>query len=700
MKYMIVLLYVLCIVLISFRIYKLFKTPSCGGTLNPNLRYCKEDTLVVNQTIPEDECNPISLDEKTRLFLEFVRYLSQKPTSSYVSLHLETKFQSQIENIESGNMIFSIPPLLKLLPSDFGQNEITPYGVMSFYNTYIRKCISNTEKLCQLFPLFCNNIPHSIGQCPFDVNDGNQNLEIEDVSFFNLVGLLGTFSLNERQVLVLYYDMPLEMLDLNYWSFTLYLADRLKKNEKCRPYRQTYLASLLPPMNCFHTPALAQKRFNPLRGTGNVLKQGHLSFYLVVSLNETLGNTVKNYLEERNETDFVHLFSIPKKMTIDERLPNPNGLTENDPLYDPKTDRLSMFLRLSPSPSSDKSKLRDYIYSKDNGAQVCFMTFNNKIMKENNNEKTMIIQPRMIPSIFPETERISSLFHELNSKLWGFMYQSQFYGERLATRHTLFNIFSPLTPSILNTKTQLYENGMQAIQMAGCAQGDNPDAIYRLSEGICLGDEDVMMAICVNHARFGNCLYNNINVLDLNKAYSFASVSYDSSFDVDYYIVLTGRNQELLETTKTRLENLFPNVSIVSVFIPTGPTVKEGIPKCHSIMMVERIYINTLYPSIIPSNNQTYHLQDLFGEDYNEINENVDEDVWNSLLNVTAPDVKTLLPPIYLKFSYPSYRRMIMIGSLSTLLILIIFGIQRIYSQVVMEKGFSSGNKSRKESNT
>ena len=708
-RYLIVLLVVvvtLTLLLLGYALYRRLSPPTCGGYIDPTQRYCAEDgTMISGKTIPEETCNPMDEYARQELQLEFVSYMRRVQTSVQPRLResIDAKYAG-IADTYQGYMLFSIPSLLKILPSDFGQNEIAPYGVMSFFPTYLLRCLSSTDDdVCSLlFPnaspvvdVVCRTWVDSIktlspGLCPFDVNTSNPSLTIQDPRFFHLVGTLGAFSINQRQGVIMYIDLPVASLKLDYWSFTLYLGDRLKEDETCSPYRQTYLASLASPLSSYNVPAIAGKKMNALSGEGDVRVPGHVRGYIIVALDPSIAQSLIDLANERDDADFVHWMQIhPSKMIIDPSIPNPNRLTTDDPTYQPETDRISVFLRLSPSKDAtadDVDRLRKFVQYEppfqSSAVDLCFVDFQESVGTTNENDDgggRHVLGPIAIPPKISEVDTLQRTRDEWIRGWTSSVYHDNYAIRRLALRSTLFNVFSPFTPSILNTTTIPYRGGWQAIQLAGCAQGDNPDAIYRLSEGTCMATDDVMLGVFVNHAFYGNCVYNNVNVLDLNKAFSFASVSLDRNSEAAFYVVAVGRSQDRLDRVEASVRPRLPTtvpVKYYSIFVPTDSTMEGGVPLCHQIMMVERVYVNTQYASL-KDPVQRHSLHDVFGPDLRSVMEDADDDAWRSLVNVTAPDVTTLLPPVYFEIRYPSYRRQVFSVSLGLMTILLSVGMYR-----------------------
>lgn len=693
--YTFTIILILCLLSTLVSLYYVSRRPQCGGTLDPTMRYCDpvSSRLVTGSRIPEAECNPVTQIQKMEMATQFVEYMKRINLSATLDTQLLSILQTSFPqaNMYQGSLFFAIPPLLKLLASDFGQNELTPYGIVSFSDIYLKSCISNPSSFCrnvakgnELVDALCQQyIIHlgkqSVQQCPFKITDGNPDLRIHDIGFFDLIGSLGTFSLQYSQSLVLYYDFPVGSLPLNYWSFNLYLADRLAP-EACSPFRQTYLASLTPPLNCFMTPSIANKKFNPITGQGDLISPNRIRFYLIVSLSEDKTTEIMNSLKQNADKmpfDFIHVFKVPTRttsMVIDPSLPNPNRLGNDTPMYNPRTDRLSLFLRLSPDPlQEDTLALKNFVngnipFSK-NFCQICLVDFGQGDNEKINQQLLYgYQQPKYINPIINEKATLKSAYdtaiHSFRSSLY-----PKYSLTKLALRNSVLNIFAPLFSTILSTNKP-YMGGWQAIQLAGCAQADNPDTQYRLSGSACLSIDDAMIAVALNHARLGNCLYNNMNIIDLNKAFSVGSVTLTKDIDIDLYIVVVGRNVDVVDSMISLLRLKVKSdlkIGYYPIYIQTGPSIDGGVPMCHQILMVERVYVNMQYPSSKVADIE-YNLHDIYGSDLKQINYKFGEDGWSSLVNVAAPDLATLIAPLYFKTTFPSYKRTILYVCLGILI--------------------------------
>lgn len=676
-----ILLIVLILIIISGLIYLRLRNPRCGSDFNPNLRSCNDHGKIVVLDAPDTTCDPKNEFQYVTDILGFLEYISkiQARKNALYELLSQKQFKTY-----PGIFLFAIPELLRVLPTDFGQNQITPYGIVSFYDLY-KPCISNTVSFCDnLFGVEANAIQKAAcieylktsptNACPFLIHDTNPNIFIKDVNFFNYIGLLGSISVNYNQVVVMFVDLPVADLNLNYWSFNVYLADSLNPDAICSPYRQVYAASVVPPLNMFTAVAVSGKKFNPLTAQANTVVQGHVRLYLVIALDQNLADNVVRALPKE---DLVHIFKIPSAentMPIDDSLQNPNNITTRDRLFNPAFQRLACFLRLSPairSTEQNHQTLNDFIYMRQpytNNFNVCMVEFPSSSLLF-----AFPRFPQQISPVFSETCQLRQDYYHINRLLRQSISSGGFSNHKLKIRDTILNIFGPMYHNILNTKMP-YKGGYQAIQLAGNAQADNYDANYCLSEGVCLLDTDILVSIAINHSRFGNCIYNNINIVDINKSFGYASIDLDASVPYDYYIVLSGRNQQLLLLTQQRITSALQgySVKIDWIYLTTGASSDGAIPLCHQLLYVERVYVNLLYTSTHDPNT-IYDIRALFGNNLDELYPNVAEDAWTSLQMTTAPLSTVLLKPRYYKVSYDANWIKKILWSLIICIILIIF---------------------------
>ena len=682
----------LLIILIVLKLYLRLKHPYCGSNFNPNMRYC--DPKKAKLKTGDFSCDPKEAFQYNQYITQFLEYLHHAEQKSDHRLY--KYFSSHVQDVTPGLFYFAIPELLKLLPTDFGQNQYTPYGILSFFNAY-PSCISYINSLCHhLFQqtdenkfgeLFCvsflrwmkERFHHS---CPFPIKDINSDIVIEDVDFFNEIGLLGSFSMRTSQVTVLSIKFPVKTLDLNYWSFNLYLSDSLDANARCYPYRQTLVASIAPPFNIYTAASYDATPQNP------ILKE-FVSGFLIIASDKVLAEHTKKMLADAPffdaSRDFLHIMPIPSgknSMIIDPELPNPNSMASEDPMFHPEFQRLSLFLRLSPKPSasttaSENMKNVIYLRSELVSFEVLMINFPESSEKQLFGRPSL---PLMIDPPYNEIDVLQNEFRTISNRIHRRFWSKFYWTHRLACRNSVANLFAPLYRHILKNPDLQYKGGYQAIQMAGNGQGDNYDAQYRASGGCCLGNNDVLLSFSVNHAFFGNCISNSINLIDLNKAYGFASVQIDEQLSFPYYIVLFSRSNEILNRTETIIlseldDNLKNKIKIYKIFVRTGPSLEDGFPICHQALLIERVYLNTNYVSKT-SNATTYNLYNVFGENLSDgpSSDNKDDDRWKSLSNVVAPKNNLLIKPFYLRMTYSDKnpQTIVLIGIYT---ILILFGI-------------------------
>lgn len=701
MRILVSLCLVVIFILIALWLWWILRIPKCGGNINPNLRWCKNGKLVSGTPIPSDTCDPTTDSVRQESMVRFLGYITR--LTQQVSTQLGTSLEG-LGKVYPGMLVFAIPDLLRLLPSNFGQNYTTPYGMISFFQTF-PPCISDKAAYCHYLnrgvpgiePLLCNAYLRFLSKdktCPFPMTDSSPTAWIEDVSFFNALGMLGAFSVSPQQAIVFYTDLPVAELGLNYWSYVLYLADNLNPDQQCSPRQQIQFASLSSALNMLAAVGISGKKFNPLTAETGTVTPGHVKFYTILTSNQELAQTLQQRLQTSAPypADFVHVLPVPagpESTRLDPKFQNPNGLTTNDPAYDPTNQRLACFLRLSPSPRATEAqaaRLQDYIYARGDYTHMSEVV----LLESTLSATTSTAPPTTLFGLSTLSPMIPPMVNELVSWKKGFqqtrqkfIHQLQWTGysvASLAVRNSTLNVFAPLYRNVLHTK-QPYRGGFQAIQLAGNGLGDNPDSQYRLSQSACLLDTDILVAFCVNHAVLGNCIYNSINVLDTNRAYGYGAVVLDASFTEPYYLVLVGRNANLLQQAEIRIREglgeMASQVFIAKIPLRTGPSEKGDIPLCHQLLMIERVYVNTAYASSLGEG--VFHVEDLFGPLMNTLHQEAPEEAWKSLVNTTCPTNETLLAPVFWKISYSSqvYRRLLWTA---VLLFLILFVVVLLFS--------------------
>jgi len=697
------------VALFSVYLWWKWRIPQCGGNIDPTLRWCENNgKLVTGTPIPEAECDPSSSSQSLQAMTRFLGYITR--LSHEASPHrLLSSSLASFGKTRQGFLLFAVPDLLQLLPSDFGQNYTTPYGMISFYDAFL-PCIQDPAKFCEyisknqgetwkeLCTAYFQYKKQASGECPFSVTDHSPHAFVQDPNFFNALGLLGTFSLNANQAVVFFTDLPVADLGLNYWSYVLYMADSLDPNSKCSPRQQIVFASLSAPLNMLTAVGVSGKKFNPLTAeTGTVVK-GHVRFFTIIASDTQLAKSIQAQLQTSPPypVDFVHILEVPSgagSTKLDPLLENPNGLSMQDPAYHPNYQRLSCFLRLSPSPSTSTAvtsqNIQDFIFSRGayrQNSEVVLLETTTTTTVPTSNLYTSYRLPVMIPPPLDEVSQLSKAFHKTKK---AFVHRLQWTGysvHSLPTRNSTLNIFAPLFRNVLRTKHP-YLGGFQAIQLAGNGQGDNPDAQYRLSGSACLTDSDVLVAYCVNHAFFGNAVYNSVNVLDTNRAYGYGATVLDVSMQKPYYIVLMGRSLDTLNQTEARIREALSktsddhDVDMTKIPIRTGPSQEGSVPLCHQLLMVERTYLNPTFSSLTGSSSMTYRLTDLFGPRLDTLVETGPEEAWSSLANVTAPTNDTLISPAFFKVSYSpkTIQRLLLVTFFILVLLLLVWVTSVVY---------------------
>jgi len=704
------ILILVLILLFAFFIHQKLQNPTCGANISSTSQYCS-DGQIIRKTTPTscDPTNDAANYHNMSFFFEYITrvYLQESTLQS----DLENAFGK--ENVFKGNFIFAIPEILRILTSDFGNNASTPYGMMSFLQTYM-PCISQKTQFCQnlnpgetnsayqiLVSSACSeyiNLENKIQKpCPFVINDSNPNILIQNLETFNNLGALGSISLNYNQSIVLKGTIPLSSLHLNYWSFNLYLTDSFNPNVLCAPYEQVYAASIAPPLNAFTSVSISGKKFNPLTGQG-CLVEGQISFYIIVACEATLASQIQSKLDT-SSVDFMYVYKVPvspNSAITESSLPNPNQIQKEDAMFHPEYQRLNLFLRLSPNPRATATQLealKQFVYRKENLFQV-------SLVQQTLPSSPIFFKREELPTLLPppynEQQNLKIPYHDICKKVRKSLSSGGYSNFKLKTRNSLLNIMAPLYHSVLKTKLP-YKGGWQAIQLAGNAQADNYDANYFLSQSACLTDNDALVSISVNHSALGNGIYNSINIVDTNKAYGYNAVVLDRTYPYLYYVILIGRSASFLVQTESRLKQQLKglNVFFEKIIITTGDSIYGEVPLCHLLTQIERVYLNTVYSS--SSNpNQIYNLTKLFGDNLNQLlTENNDqEDVWKSLSNVVGCDPSTLIHTTFYKTTYldpkTTYARL---AVLFMILVLIVIFVISIYLIIRTKKPFKESQK-------
>ena len=555
--------------------------------------------------------------------------------------------------VYQGTFFFMTPELLQILPSDFGQNPISPYGVCNFSENFI-PCIHNVDAFCDtLVDENTNPYPADVlikdilsdmmtdvknnNKCIFTINDGNDKLQINNNNIFNQLGAIGTFSLTNNQAIVLKLSIPAKDLDLQYWSIIPYLADDLSKENICNPTYQIYFSSLLQPLNNFRAVTMTN---------GKKKAFDNISFIVILSVNQSLSSFLRQKLEA-SKSDFIYEMIIPtapNSFPLQDNLPNPNNITKQDTYFDNDTCRLCLLLRVTPNPESkDYQIFQDYLNQKKrNDFELLLIEKEGNLESQRLGFSSSVFSPILPPPI-DETEMFAKNFNSTTNKIMTDIGEYLFFVYNIPSRYNIVSITAPLFPSIRYGKHP-YKGGFQAQQLGGNMLADNHDAQYRTSKPVCLAEEnEVLMTIGINHSHVGNCFNNSISIVDVNRAYSYTSKDFSimDKQKSNYYIYLASRDASFLQNVKEKIQKIVPDIPIFTQFIRTGSYENFDIPTCHYLTFVERIYINMN----ISSGGKTFNLQNILTE------ENLTSDVLEALNNISAPSIETMIKPQFFKIT-------------------------------------------------
>lgn len=649
-------LFLACILILSHIILlklsqKKRERDTCPGYLDNTYGQCTQNgKLYIGFIKRKASCDPTIYELKRRdialfaskLVLQYITDQYEKPPTAIHGLFLEHDM-----TVYKGIFYFLLKPFLTILPTDFGQNYVTPYGTPSFFADYI-SCIPETELVCK--DLIGD--PNALDVCKRYFKDVNArfanpilNCPIENTSLYSNplyveLGLLGAMTITPTQAIVIHGVIPSD-IGLKYWSFIPYLADRYENSDKCNPYNHIYFCSLTDPFNIF-----------------THYTKDDLRFAIIISINPQVSDAIHQLLRDRfSDIEYIHRFDIPSgsnSMIIEPSLINPNNIQEQDRAFNYKTDRLALLFRMNVinpnSPVFEKFKLNPHFET------YCVDLGNSAITEQ------------FFDGIHPALKQPYPLYTDesfLQSKRDGIqgLIKSSFSRDyNVVNVHifkSLLSTFAPLNHRVYFNEFT-YKNGRQAIQMASNANGDNPDAWYKISQPQCLSMDDILLCICVNHTALMNSVYCNINVLDKQMGRGIASIEIFED-DVDllkypFYAVIVSRNSVLLQQIKNTLHDLFEHdIFIYDYYIETGDTMNWNVPMCHQILFIERTYLNTN----IPDSDGTLKY-------YREV---TDTSLWSQM---TRPDGNATVDPIFIKLTKRNYNLWYIIIIILIILILLI----------------------------
>lgn len=604
----------------------------------------------------ESECDPNIYELKRRDIVLYagklaLQYLTDKRESHLSALHDLFSNMGDDVVVYQGIFYFLLKPFLTVLPTDFGQNYITPYGTPSFLADYV-SCIPDISVVCA--DLIKD--PDHQETCQRYFQDLEKNFSnpkripncivtetgLYDNPLYVELGLLGAMTISPTQAIVLSGTIPAR-LGLKYWSFTPYLADRYDKDDTCTPFHNIYFSSLTDPFNNFthHTDT------------------GDLTFAIIITINKIVGDEMETYLhdnlvKDNNKLDYIHRFDLPSgpdSMIIQPDLLNPNGLTNKDAAFNYKTDRLAILFRMNVkdpySTAFEEFKLNPH-----------FESYCVDYLDTNVEFYSGIHPPLKTPCPLQTDE--SFLRDKFNGvkKLLETSFRDTFSSHPIHGFDSLLGTFAPLDSRVYNNEF-MYDNGRQAIQMASNANGDNPDTWYKLSQPQCVSMDDILVCVCVNHTALKNSIYCNINILDKQMGRGIGSVQIfeddEELLKYPFYSVMISRNKELLATFKQEFSSLFgQDIYVYDYLVDTGDTMHWSVPMCHQLLFIERAYLN---PTVEVNGEFKYY-------------HDVGPEEWGRM---TRPDGKQLLHPIFMKFTKTSSTNIWFIFMIVLILFLILW---------------------------
>lgn len=717
----IILFIVLVALIVSFTLYFQYRSPYCGDELNKKNFLCNSAN--------EDTCNPTNTVQYYDDIVTVIEYIM---ANYEVQKKLGRVTESNL-TVTHGVFYYAISELLRVMPTDFGQNSLSPYGFATFFPIY-PTCISDVESFCaQMFPSNENSQdnPQQKGQdncqkflealrlrfkkdgCPFPLRDDSKDLFVGDSTVFNQFGMLGSTSMSLNSGIIIRICLPLDnnkeaagcctnigtvcynkiSLALSYWSFALYKMESMNRDDICYPNYQVNAASICAPLNMYGAVAEAYRSKNvkkdPLRN--------NFHFAILINFNEEVDTKMRNTIANNESSsyysdfDFVYTMKIPNiegSLPLSKNIPNPNNENSSSKYFDPSTDRFGLISRLVEDEELRKSvkgytPLNDFVNERLNQQfTVQMWTYDENSFVKYTPHDFQPFPLRLNPPI-NEKKEFAKEFRSLKNKVLNPLELKAYTVKRLPTRYNLVNITAPYYNNVRNGKIA-YQGGFQAIQMAGNMQGDNPDAQYRLQQAECIDDNSVIISICVNHQNFDNCYYNSLNITDGYQAYGF--YGFNPGKGKRYIVFMTGRNPETLKMVeKTFRSNI--NQGLVDVHFKTILTDKTqvfGIPECHPVLMIERIYLNNRYVSKNDP-NKIYQLRKANDFSSDEI---------ESMINITGPELDYFIEPCFYKVTQNLQFALIVIYSVLVILFLAVFIAFYIYRWRRRH-----GHKNRKERN-
>lgn len=156
------------LIFLTILIFGKLRAPVCIGYLDPNGRWCASGgQLVSKKPIPSSKCDPRPIETFGTNMIDFLDYLETQTLISKRQ-HKLANALAPLGKTYHGFLLFALPELLKIMPSDFGQNHSTPYGIVCFYDVFM-DCIQEKQKVCT-FLAGPNKDPLVLAGCNFYLN--------------------------------------------------------------------------------------------------------------------------------------------------------------------------------------------------------------------------------------------------------------------------------------------------------------------------------------------------------------------------------------------------------------------------------------------------------------------------------------------------------------------------------------------------
>jgi len=543
--------------------------------------------------LQEKVCSTLSLiGNHISAVSDIAPMLASIKESESITNHLLQLTHPAITHVSQGRFYFSTPLLLEVLPNDFSQNQLTPYGLVAFtkdhllsiptltkvrYLEMLEKC--NFPELLPLIKWLSSYSPPPVSPPPTTLMKYNRPRDasfpsLSDEVMYDAFGCLGANPLNPEDGYILAGTLPLKSLRPRYFSFILYLADRYDPSNMCAPVQHSLFASILPPFNLFDLPTRQRQR--------------DITFAILIARHPSVMQGLRTVLQTR-KIDVVHEFCVPERpFPVHASAPNPNGITVNRPVFDTQTDRWAILARFVPEDSKGSAWQE---FKRAPPITVHRISWTPSVPQAS---APFPYHNQFSPTLPPLQTFSPTWYNAIAKQINHGIVSASRRPNSVATIKVLPSITCLFAPGDPKARTGFYPyvNGLLAIQTAGTALGDNPDCWYKFSKSFCLPtEESVAVVLGVNHAHMDNALYCNINVNHTEKSSSVAEKSYfRPSPEFMFYVTLVGRNagamQQMAQAIRKSLVAKF-SFDFVPILVSANT-----IPLGHHFNIVERAYIN------------------------------------------------------------------------------------------------------------